>query len=124
MTSIKYERARIAFEQEALKEYNRSLVYSINKCRKVPTDEFYSSLIDDLKERQKQAEEWGDNLNDQEYALWQMIEWERRARTLNKLADSAALSDNGREIAEEQLRQLKMKAYTAQALVDLRRAGT
>ena len=39
---------------------------------------------------------------------------------VDKLADSAVLPDNGREVAEEQLRALKEKAYTAQALVDLR----
>lgn len=120
MTSIKYESARIKFEQESLKEYNKTLVHSINTCRKNSNDEFYSSMIDMLKERQKQVEEWRTNLDAQEAALWQMVEWERRARVMDKLADSAALPDNGREIAEEQLRALKEKAYTAQALVDLR----
>lgn len=120
MTSIKYESARINFEKEALKEYSNSLTYSINQCRENSKDEFYSSLIDTLKERLKQVKEWRDNLNAQETALQQMVEWERRARTLNKLADSAVLPDDGREIAEAQLRQLKERAYTAQALVDLR----
>lgn len=121
MTSIKYERARIKFEREALREYNNSLCYSINKCRKNSKDEFYSSLIDTLKERQKHVEEWMDNLNAQDVAIAQISDWENRARILDKLADSSTTPEDGREVAEAQLRQLKEKAYTAQALVDLRR---
>lgn len=123
MTSIRYEQERIKFEKDALKEYSNSLGYSINKCRKRPKDEFYSSVIDRLKELQEQVKEWNNNLMAQEAALLQMIEWDNRAKILDKLAASSAMPEDGREVAEEQLRQLKAKAYTAQALVDLRRAG-
>lgn len=120
MTSIRYEQERIKFEKAALNEYSNSLTYSINKCLKNSKDEFYSSVIDRLKELQKQVQEWNNNLMAQEAALLQMIEWDNRAKILDKLAASSAMPEDGREVAEEQLRVLKEKAYTAQALVDLR----
>lgn len=120
MTSIRYEQERIKFEKEALREYDRELWYSIEKCKKMKDDEFYSSIIDRLKERREQAQEWNNNLMAQEAAVLRMIEWENRARILDKLAESSVMPEDGREIAEEQLRSLKEKAYTAQALVDLR----
>ena len=120
MTSIRYEQERIKFEKEALREYDRELWYSIEKCKKMKEDEFYSSIIDRLKERREQAQEWNNNLMAQEAAVLRMIEWENRAKILDKLAASSAIPEDGREVAEEQLRSLKEKAYTAQALVDLR----
>ena len=120
MTSIRYEQERIKFEKEALKEYDRELWYSIEKCKKMKDDEFYSSIIDRLKELREQVQEWNNNLMAQEAAVLRMIEWENRARILDKLAESSTMPEDGREVAEEQLRSLKEKAYTAQALVDLR----
>ena len=120
MNSIRYEQERIKFEKDALREYDRELWYSIEKCKKMPKDEFYSSVIDRLKELREKVQEWNNNLMAQEAAVLRMIEWENRARILDKLAESSAMPEDGREVAEEQLRSLKEKAYTAQALVDLR----
>ena len=120
MTSIRYEQERIKFEKDALREYDRELWYSIQKCKKMKDDEFYSYIIDRLKELREQVQEWNNNLMAQEAAVLRMIEWENRARILDKLAESSAMPEDGREVAEGQLRSLKEKAYTAQALVDLR----
>ena len=117
---IRTERSRIEFEIRALEEYDKSLFHSIQKCERNPNDEFYSSVVDTLRQKREQVQEWHKNLKEQEAAVKRLVTWQNRAEVLGMLADNSAPPPNGVEVAEEQLRSLKEKAYTAQALVDLR----
>lgn len=120
MIDIISEKSRISFEILALEEYDRSLFYSIRKCESMPDDEFYSSVVGTLRKKQEQVKEWHENLKEQEAAVDRLVTWQNRAGVLEMLADNSTPPPNGVEVAEEQLRVLKEKAYTAQALVDLR----
>ena len=120
MIDVIAEESRISYEIRALEEYDRSLFYSIRKCELMPDDEFYSSVVGTLRKKQEQVQEWHENLKEQEAAVKRLVTWQNRAEVLDMLADNSALPPSGVEVAEEQLRSLKEKAYTAQALVDLR----
>ena len=56
MTSIRYEQERIKFEKEALKEYDRELWYSIEKCRKKKDDEKASDEAVELLRQNSEME--------------------------------------------------------------------
>lgn len=120
MIDIGAEEFRISYEIRALKEYDNSLIRSIRKCEMAPDDEFYSSVVVTLRKKREQVEEWRENLVEQNAAVKRLVTWQNRAEVLDMLADNSALPPNGLEVAEEQLRELKEKAYAAQALVDLR----
>lgn len=120
MIDIEAEKARIEYETFALVEYDKSLYYSIQKCERNPTDKFYSSVLDTLKKKREQSQEWYKNLKEQEEAVQELVEWNNRAKILDKLVENAIMPPSAVEESEGKLRELKIQAYTAQAMVDLR----